>query len=680
MIINGGSRRAGAFFATHLLRADHNERVTLAEIRGLAALNVRDAFREMEAVASGTRCQNYFYHASLSPREGEQLTPQQWEQAADTLEDSLGLTGQPRFVVEHEKEGRTHRHVVWSRINADTMTSISDSLTYRRHEAAARAIEQACGHEPVESVLVQERKTPRPDRNAQDWETFRGQESKQDPKAIKVQVTALWQAADSGRAFAAALAQHGYILARGDRRDFCLIDRAGDEHSLARRINGVKAAEIRRRMADVDAAALPSVAEARELARQRPDDVTDAPPVKEAEKTPAPDSETAPADGSTASNIPLVAEGDGSLDERFGGGQAEPEAFEVVPEPVWEFPAGTSPADSSTDNQSAGTVPPEEAAPEPVAAEEPDAPPVKEAEKTPAPDSETTPADGLTASNIPLVAEVDGSPDERFGGGQAGPEAFEVVPEPVWEFPPDTSPADPSTDNHSADTVPREEAAPELAAAQEPEAPEFGFFGRLGRSIGGLFGMGRQERMTEPAATPELSLPAVPPVVRFAGAQPQGEEAAAGDHAPPTQPVLAVHHWREDVFAAVLAATLAEATEAERPDLTIDHPEHAPNGDHASPFEVVEQQTISHAIADQAVTEEGASGDEGRSFARVRAWWENMREYVAGWREQMHERASHYLASWEKEEMRERAIEQIPAPSPEQPSPTVPPPELDLTL
>ena len=37
MIINGGSRRAGGWWANHLENAEKNERVTLAEIVGLDA-------------------------------------------------------------------------------------------------------------------------------------------------------------------------------------------------------------------------------------------------------------------------------------------------------------------------------------------------------------------------------------------------------------------------------------------------------------------------------------------------------------------------------------------------------------------------------------------------------------------------------------------------------------------
>jgi hypothetical protein len=82
-------------------------------------------------------------------------------------------------------------------------------------------------------------------------------------------LTDLWRSTDSGRAFAAAIEQHGYVLAKGDRRDFCVIDQAGDVHSLARRLDGVTAADVRERMVDVDREALPSVADARALQHER---------------------------------------------------------------------------------------------------------------------------------------------------------------------------------------------------------------------------------------------------------------------------------------------------------------------------------------------------------------------------------------------------------------------------
>jgi hypothetical protein len=93
MIINGGSRRNGTFFAKHLGNAQENERVTLCEIRNLAAETIAEAFQEMEAIAMGTRCENYFYHANINPLSKETLTQRQWNRAVDLLEAKLCLTG-----------------------------------------------------------------------------------------------------------------------------------------------------------------------------------------------------------------------------------------------------------------------------------------------------------------------------------------------------------------------------------------------------------------------------------------------------------------------------------------------------------------------------------------------------------------------------------------------------------
>ena len=104
MIIKGGSRCNGRFFARHLTNAKDNDRVRLVEFKGFAKEDVASAFQEMKADSMATCCENYFYHADLSPREGEHLSDEQWNRAVDTLERHLGLEGQPRFVVEHERK------------------------------------------------------------------------------------------------------------------------------------------------------------------------------------------------------------------------------------------------------------------------------------------------------------------------------------------------------------------------------------------------------------------------------------------------------------------------------------------------------------------------------------------------------------------------------------------------
>ena len=72
---------------------------------------------------------------------------------------------------------------------------------------------------------------------------------------------------DHRRAFRRGAVRCRVAALRGDRRDYVLLDAAGDVHSLARQIKGARAADIRVRMADLDPATLPGVAEARDARR-----------------------------------------------------------------------------------------------------------------------------------------------------------------------------------------------------------------------------------------------------------------------------------------------------------------------------------------------------------------------------------------------------------------------------
>jgi hypothetical protein len=259
MIINGGSRRNGAFFAKHLTNGENNEQVTLCEIRSLAAMNISDAFREMKAVAMGTLCENYFYHANINPAEHETLTPRQWAIAVDTLERHLGLDGHARFVVEHQKKGRTHRHVMWLRIDVSTMRAALMADDYTKHQAAARELEAAFGLTSVKSVLGPARSSsPRPIRRPETWESFRGQKSGIDPFAMKQTLTQLYRECADGAAFTAALAEHGLTLVMG-RASVCIRDAAGHLHSLARRLDRVSASELRAFLRDLPIEAMPAM-------------------------------------------------------------------------------------------------------------------------------------------------------------------------------------------------------------------------------------------------------------------------------------------------------------------------------------------------------------------------------------------------------------------------------------
>lgn len=268
MIIKGNSRAGGAELAAHLLNAETNERVKVLEVNGTISQDLFGAFKELEAAASGTRCKKPLYHANIDPDRTVTMTPDQWQRSIELLEKELGLTGHPRVTVMHTKYGRDHFHVVWGRVSPDTMRAMSDSHNYRKHELVSRQLEREFGHERVQGAHVEREGVARPARTPPVWEMQQGAKLAVDPRMVKEAVKEFWEKSDGAQSFVAALEHAGLTLAQGNRRDFVVIDHAGGIHSLGRCV-GVKAAELRTRMADVDRNKLPTVEEVREKLREQ---------------------------------------------------------------------------------------------------------------------------------------------------------------------------------------------------------------------------------------------------------------------------------------------------------------------------------------------------------------------------------------------------------------------------
>ena len=113
MILKGSQRGGAKDLALHLLK-DENDHVRVHELRGFASDDLVGALNEAYAVSRGTKCQKFLYSLSLNPPQTEREGEEAFEAALTQAEDRLGLTGQPRAIVFHEKEGRRHAHAVWS--------------------------------------------------------------------------------------------------------------------------------------------------------------------------------------------------------------------------------------------------------------------------------------------------------------------------------------------------------------------------------------------------------------------------------------------------------------------------------------------------------------------------------------------------------------------------------------
>ena len=124
MILKASQRSSAKQLAIHLQNTVDNDHVEVHELSGFISDDLSGAFKEVQAIAKGTRCKQPFFSVSLSPPKDASVSIEMFEDAIDRIAEAHGLSGQPRAVVFHEKDGRRHAHAVFSRIDAETMKAI----------------------------------------------------------------------------------------------------------------------------------------------------------------------------------------------------------------------------------------------------------------------------------------------------------------------------------------------------------------------------------------------------------------------------------------------------------------------------------------------------------------------------------------------------------------------------
>lgn len=248
MILKASQRGGALALARHLQRTDENDHVEVHELKGFASDTLAGALNEVAAISKGTRSLQYLFSVSLNPPEVEIVSVKVFEDALNRIEEQLGLQGQPRAVVFHEKEGRRHAHVVWSRIDAREMKAINLSHFKRKLQAISKQLYLERGWTLPEGLREKGSGNPL-NFSREEWQ--QAKRVKQDPRTIKAQFQEAWATSDSRESFAAALEEWGYFLAKGDRRGFVAVDVFGEVYSLSK-WTGHKTKEIRERLGDPD--------------------------------------------------------------------------------------------------------------------------------------------------------------------------------------------------------------------------------------------------------------------------------------------------------------------------------------------------------------------------------------------------------------------------------------------
>jgi len=256
MILKGNQRASGRELALHLLNVEDNEHAVVHELRGFLSDDLIEAFKETEAISLGTKCQQYLFSLSLNPPKSAKVSIAEFEKVIGEVERRMGLSGQPRAVVFHEKKGRRHAHCVWSRIDVGKMRAINLSHYKLRLRDISRELYLEHDWDMPAGLNDARDRDPL---NYSGAEASQAKRVKRDPAELKKLFKSCWSASDSKAAFASALREQGFCLARGDRRGFVAVDADGEVYSLSRWLD-VNAKELRSRLGEFSD--LPSVEEA----------------------------------------------------------------------------------------------------------------------------------------------------------------------------------------------------------------------------------------------------------------------------------------------------------------------------------------------------------------------------------------------------------------------------------
>ncbi len=257
MILKGGQRGGSTQLAAHLLKTKENEHVEVHELRGFSSDDLHAALHEIYAVSRGTRAKQFLFSLSLSPPPQERVPVEDFEAAIEAVEKKIGLQGQPRAVVFHEKDGRRHAHVVWSRIDTDKMKAINLPHFKLKLRDVSRQLYLEHGWQMPRGLVNSKERDPRNYTRAE-WE--QAKRAKQDPKMLKGLLQECWAVSDSPKAFSQALRDRGYTLARGDSRGHVAVDFRGEVYAIAKWV-GIKTKDVRARLGNAED--LPTVEKAK---------------------------------------------------------------------------------------------------------------------------------------------------------------------------------------------------------------------------------------------------------------------------------------------------------------------------------------------------------------------------------------------------------------------------------
>ncbi|MCP1247283.1 relaxase/mobilization nuclease domain-containing protein [Acetobacter cerevisiae] len=220
-----------------------------------------------DAQTSGIK--NGFVHAKIAPDHTQRLTHEQWQKVINEWCAEFKLDPENVCAVLHDKGGNAHLHIVAPGCDPVTGKRTDVSWCHLRTEKLCRKLEADFGHDHVpmkpghvRSVAARLRAEGRPEVadavnlnptvQAAAFSEKQGQRLKRNdysPTGIKRIVRSCWDCSDNAQALSNALAEFGFSVAPGKRKNvWLLLSEDGTELGALDRIVGEKRAMVTARM------------------------------------------------------------------------------------------------------------------------------------------------------------------------------------------------------------------------------------------------------------------------------------------------------------------------------------------------------------------------------------------------------------------------------------------------
>lgn len=162
--------------------------------------------------------------------------------AVSFMDTVLGLKDHQALIIGHNDTDHPHVHVMANLVHPETGRTHTPSWSKVKASdwALEKSKERGYGHCPQREINHKKRQ--------------KGEMAnyKEPPIHDPTVVHQLYEQSDSGKAFRAAITEHGFTLAKGDRRGFVLVDDYGKIYSLSRQLKGQRAADIRAKFSDIE--------------------------------------------------------------------------------------------------------------------------------------------------------------------------------------------------------------------------------------------------------------------------------------------------------------------------------------------------------------------------------------------------------------------------------------------